>query len=104
LERYSDKYRQSPASQPTLKRKDLHAPFFPTEIFEGYFNPKKRRKGQSIHVHLISFLTVGTVEKKTTKRLNLDDLEEDAEDQVCYDFACGCASKTLTNSSGEVRR
>jgi DNA-directed RNA polymerase III subunit RPC7 len=45
LERYSDKYRQSPASQPTLKRKDLHAPFFPPEIIEGYLNPRKKRKG-----------------------------------------------------------
>jgi len=44
LPRYSDKYRPSPASQPTLKRKDLHAPFFPSEIFEGYFNPKKRHE------------------------------------------------------------
>ena len=45
LERYSDKYRQTVASLPTLKRKELHAPFFPSEIFEGYFSPKKRRKG-----------------------------------------------------------
>ncbi|KAF8137411.1 DNA-directed RNA polymerase III subunit Rpc31-domain-containing protein [Boletus edulis] len=44
LERYSDKYRQTSASLPALKRKDLHAPFFPTDIFEGYFNPKKKRK------------------------------------------------------------
>ncbi|KIO14098.1 hypothetical protein M404DRAFT_992342 [Pisolithus tinctorius Marx 270] len=44
LERFSDKYRQSPASQPTLRRVDLHAPFFPQEIFEGYFNPRKKRK------------------------------------------------------------
>lgn len=45
LARYSDKYRPSPASQPTLKRKELHQPFFPQEIFEGYFNPKKRKHG-----------------------------------------------------------
>ena len=45
LPRYSDKYRPSPATQPTLKRKDLHQPFFPQEIFEDYFNPKRRKTG-----------------------------------------------------------
>ncbi|EGO03926.1 hypothetical protein SERLA73DRAFT_175621 [Serpula lacrymans var. lacrymans S7.3] len=66
IDRYSDKYRQSAASQPTLKKKDLHAPFFPQEILDGYFNPKKKRK----------------VEKKaTSKRMNIDDLAEDGEDQ-----------------------
>jgi DNA-directed RNA polymerase III subunit RPC7 len=103
LERYSDKYRQSLASQPMLKRKELHAPFFPTEIFEGYFNPKKRRKGQSLYVHLIPLLTGETVEKKATKRLNLDDLEEDAEEQVRY-FAYQSAFGALTNSSGKIWR
>ncbi|KAG9313489.1 DNA-directed RNA polymerase III, subunit Rpc31 [Chiua virens] len=65
LERYSDKYRQTSASLPTLKRKDLHAPFFPSEIFEGYFNPKKKRKAD-----------------KTVKstRLKLDELVEEAEE------------------------
>lgn len=46
LPRYSDKYRPSLASQPLLKRKDLHQPFFPSEIFDDYFNPKRRRKGE----------------------------------------------------------
>jgi DNA-directed RNA polymerase III subunit RPC7 len=45
LSRYSDKYRPSVSSQPKMKKQDLHAPFFPTEIFEGYFNPKKMLKG-----------------------------------------------------------
>ncbi|KAF8438177.1 DNA-directed RNA polymerase III, subunit Rpc31 [Boletus edulis BED1] len=65
LERYSDKYRQTSASLPALKRKDLHAPFFPTDIFEGYFNPKKKRKGE--------------IKVKVT-RLNLDELVEEAEE------------------------
>ncbi|EIM89000.1 uncharacterized protein STEHIDRAFT_129574 [Stereum hirsutum FP-91666 SS1] len=65
LERYSDKYRPSAAAQPSLKRKDLHQPFFPQEVFEAYFNPKKKRK----------------VEKKaSSKKLNLDDLADDEED------------------------
>lgn len=45
LPRYSDKYRPSPAAQPTLKRKEMHQPFFPSEIFEDYFHPKRRKKG-----------------------------------------------------------
>ncbi|KAF8842956.1 hypothetical protein BDN67DRAFT_898217 [Paxillus ammoniavirescens] len=65
LERYSDKYRQSPASQPTLKRKDLHAPFFPPEIIEGYFNPRKKRKAE---------------QKVKVSRVNLDELVEEAEE------------------------
>ncbi|KAH7886875.1 DNA-directed RNA polymerase III, subunit Rpc31 [Phlebopus sp. FC_14] len=64
IERYSDKYRQTPASQPTLRRKDLHAPFFPQDIFEGYFNPKKKRKGIT-----------------KAKHLDLDELADEAEDQ-----------------------
>jgi DNA-directed RNA polymerase III subunit RPC7 len=65
LERYSDKYRPSPASQPTLKRKDLYQPFFPQEIFEGYFNPKKKRK---------------PAEKMSTKRMDIDEMAEDADE------------------------
>ncbi|KAL4245677.1 DNA-directed RNA polymerase III subunit [Abortiporus biennis] len=66
LPRYSDKYRPSPASQPTLKRKDLHQPFFPQEIFEGYFNPKRRK----------------TAERKgPKKRVNLDEIGDDGEDK-----------------------
>ncbi|TFK93346.1 hypothetical protein K466DRAFT_572570 [Polyporus arcularius HHB13444] len=66
LPRYSDKYRPSLASQPTLKRKDLHQPFFPQEVFEDYFNPKKRKAAKK---------------KDTTKRVNLDEMVEDAEEQ-----------------------
>lgn len=45
LPRYSDKYRPSPATQPTLKKGDLHQQFFPPEIFQDYFNPKRKKKG-----------------------------------------------------------
>ncbi|KAH9932902.1 DNA-directed RNA polymerase III, subunit Rpc31 [Fomitopsis serialis] len=65
LPRYSDKYRPSAAKQPTLRRQDLHQPFFPQEIFEGYFNPKKRKI---------------TERKGPRKKINLDALGEDAED------------------------
>ncbi|KIK02375.1 hypothetical protein K443DRAFT_677612, partial [Laccaria amethystina LaAM-08-1] len=68
LPRYSDKYRPSSTTQPTLKRKDLHAPFFPTEIFEDYFNPKSRRKA-------------ATKSGPSKVRLNLDDLADDVEEE-----------------------
>lgn len=69
LPRYSDKYRPSLATQPTLKRKDLHQPFFPQEIYESYFNPKKRKISEK---------------KASKKRVNLDDMAEDAEDKARY--------------------
>ncbi|KAJ3988751.1 DNA-directed RNA polymerase III, subunit Rpc31 [Lentinula detonsa] len=65
LPRYSDKYRSSAASQPTLKRSDLHAPFFPTEIFEAYFNPRKKAKARK------------QVDQK--RKLNLDEMLDDNE-------------------------
>ena len=73
--------------QPTLKRKDLHAPFFPPEVFEGYFNP--RRKLKSILYFLVFSLSSSalhiSVERQpsTTKpRMNLDEMGDDEEDQV----------------------
>lgn len=36
------------------------------------------------------------VEKKTTRRVNLDDLEDDAEEEVCY--ACTLPLRVLTSS------
>jgi len=65
LPRYSDKYRPSVEMQPTLKRKDLHQPFFPKEIFEDYFNPKRRKKEK----------------KSVSKRVNLDDLREAGDEE-----------------------
>jgi hypothetical protein len=44
LERYADKYRPAAASRPKLERRDLHQPFFPQEVFEAYFDPRKKRK------------------------------------------------------------
>jgi len=61
LPRYSDKYRPSPATQPTLKKGDLHQPFFPPEIFQDYFNPKRKKKAV----------------KKSSKRAKLDALDGD---------------------------
>ncbi|KAH7928591.1 hypothetical protein BV22DRAFT_1126407 [Leucogyrophana mollusca] len=80
LERYSDKYRQTTASQPTLKRKELHAPFFPQEIFEGYFNPKRKRK---------------TEKKLSSKRMNLDDLAEDGDEEKSGDERSDAGSQAV---------
>ncbi|KAK0452294.1 hypothetical protein EV421DRAFT_1768179 [Armillaria borealis] len=47
LPKYSDKYRLSSATQPKLKRKDLHQEFFPKDIFEDYFNPRRKKSTSS---------------------------------------------------------
>jgi DNA-directed RNA polymerase III subunit RPC7 len=86
LERYSDKYRPSAMSQPTLKRKDLHAPFFPPEVFEDYFNPKRNKKGR---VHLTFFccynysLAISVLASRVGPRrvkLNLEELDDEGEE------------------------
>ncbi|KAJ7078080.1 DNA-directed RNA polymerase III, subunit Rpc31 [Mycena epipterygia] len=69
LPRYSDKYRPSVASQPTLKKKDLYAPYFPPEIFDGYFNPKKKRK-----------VDVPKPDP-AKKRMNIDDMADEDEEK-----------------------
>ncbi|KAH9963004.1 DNA-directed RNA polymerase III, subunit Rpc31 [Russula dissimulans] len=65
LQRYADKYRPTYSTQPKLQRRDLHQPFFPQEVFEAYFDPRKKQK----------------LERKSTKRVNLDDLKDDAEEE-----------------------
>ena len=81
LPRYSDKYRPTAVARPSLKRQDLNAAFFPPEIFEGYFNPKKR-KGGSIIMPLHHLPTLLAVEKKKSKqpKANFDDLEREEQE------------------------
>ncbi|PPR02000.1 hypothetical protein CVT24_011123 [Panaeolus cyanescens] len=67
-QRYSDKYRPSAASRPTLKRKELHEPFFPEELLEDYFNPKRNKKSG-----------IGKGPKKV--QLNLDQFDDDLDDE-----------------------
>ncbi|KZS87277.1 hypothetical protein SISNIDRAFT_419887 [Sistotremastrum niveocremeum HHB9708] len=62
LPRYSDKYRPIATAQPTLKRKDLNPSFFPPDLFDAHFNPRKKRK---------------TKASTTKKGINLDDLKDD---------------------------
>ncbi|KAF8627364.1 hypothetical protein AX15_004429 [Amanita polypyramis BW_CC] len=64
LPRYSDKYRPSAASRPSLKRSDLHAPFFPTDIFEDYFNPRGKKK---------------STKRAVKNRINLDEVAREDE-------------------------
>ncbi|EJD51140.1 hypothetical protein AURDEDRAFT_181932 [Auricularia subglabra TFB-10046 SS5] len=74
LPRYSDKYRTE-AHRPSLRREDLNADFFPPEVFESYFNPKKRkRKGTHTLAQKVS------AAKK--KKLNLDDLKDGDDDDA----------------------
>ncbi|KAK0203691.1 DNA-directed RNA polymerase III, subunit Rpc31 [Desarmillaria ectypa] len=61
LPRYSDKYRSSSATQPKLKRKDLHQEFFPNNIFEDYFNPRRKK--------------IPKTKKEGNFTINLSDLE-----------------------------
>ena len=82
LERYADKYRPAATLQPKLERRGLHQPFFPQEVFEAYFDSKKRRKGRFFDQVQPLFLYYFLVEKKTVKRINLDDLEDNAEEEV----------------------
>ncbi|KAK1231343.1 hypothetical protein PQX77_005543 [Marasmius sp. AFHP31] len=67
LPKYSDKYRPSVSAQPKLKRQDLNPAFFPTEIFEGYFNPKKIKGRKNV---------------AQKKRVNLDNVVEDEDEKV----------------------
>lgn len=90
LPRYSDKYRPSLNTQPTLKRKELHAPFFPSELFEDYFNPNKRKKkGTPTYPYrlfslsyrpLPSFL-VAAAGKSANAKINLDDLMNEGDEE-----------------------
>lgn len=73
LERYSDKYRRSTVSQPTLKRSELHAPFFPSEIFEGYFNPRKKLK--SVHLVAVILCYADAVDVSSGKETQICSLE-----------------------------
>ncbi|KAH6918131.1 DNA-directed RNA polymerase III, subunit Rpc31 [Coprinopsis sp. MPI-PUGE-AT-0042] len=70
LPRYSDKYRPSINNQPSLKRKDLHAPFFPPSLLEEYFNPRGRTARSR---------TTGGATGKA--KVNLDELVGEDDDQ-----------------------
>ncbi|KAF8734616.1 hypothetical protein AX14_003293 [Amanita brunnescens Koide BX004] len=70
LPRYSDKYRPSVTSRPMLQRSKLHAPFFPAEIFEDYFNSKRKKK---------------SVKKLVKSRINLDDVGQEDEQEKSGD-------------------
>ena len=97
-------------SQPTLKRKDLHAPFFPSEIFEDYFNPKRKKKGK-VKLNFVyyysskSSLPASRVGPRQVK-LNLEELGDEVEDQVFFSVVSlpynsdnlSCRKKHLMNA------
>ncbi|KAJ7631926.1 DNA-directed RNA polymerase III, subunit Rpc31 [Mycena polygramma] len=93
IPRYSDKYRLSVASQPTLKKKDLHAPYFPPDIFEGYFNPKKKRKVETKP-------TTATATAK--KRMNIDEMGDEDEDKDTPSDAPSDAGSQAPDSDYDV--
>ncbi|KXN92127.1 hypothetical protein AN958_09219 [Leucoagaricus sp. SymC.cos] len=68
LPRYSDKYRPSSATQPTLRKRDLNPGFFPAEVFEDYFNPRRKRKAHG-------------KSKSSTSVIDLDELDEDDNEE-----------------------
>lgn len=63
-----------------MKRKDLHQPFFPAEIFEDYFNPKRKKKGTPFDALLSLPTTNETLlnldKKKLSKKQKLDTLAD----------------------------
>ncbi|KZV92656.1 hypothetical protein EXIGLDRAFT_740282 [Exidia glandulosa HHB12029] len=69
LPRYSDKYRTE-ANRPRLRKDDLNPAFFPPEVFDAYFNPKKRKRKS---------LAAAAASKKK-KGLNLDELKDGDDD------------------------
>ena len=86
LERYADKYRPAAATQPKLERRDLHQPFFPQEVFEAYFDPRKKRMCMCLEYPNSPAHNEFAVERKHAKRVNLDDFKDDAEEEVCHIF------------------
>ena len=82
LERYADKYRPAAATQPKLERRDLHQPFFPQEVFQAYFDPRKKRMCTCFEYPCSPARNGFAVENKHARRVNLDDFKDDAEEEV----------------------
>ena len=62
----------------------MHQPFFPAEIFEDYFNPKRKKKGEKFSKIFPIRRLIALLEKKSGgKKIALDELAED-DDQVFY--------------------
>lgn len=66
LPRYSDKYRPTAAAQPKLVPSDLNKEFFPPELWEMFFNPKKKPK---------------KMKPKRAKKLDINDLGIEDDDE-----------------------
>ncbi|KDN46012.1 hypothetical protein RSAG8_04519, partial [Rhizoctonia solani AG-8 WAC10335] len=73
--RYSDKFLKSTAPI-KLQAKDLNPAFFPPDLWDAYFNPKKRKAKKA----------------KERARLNLDNLEANEEDEEGSEKGSGAGS------------
>ncbi|KAF9009973.1 DNA-directed RNA polymerase III, subunit Rpc31 [Cyathus striatus] len=98
LPRYSDKYRLSASSQPTLKRKELHEPFFPPGVLDGYFNPKRKHKldgkgkARKVQLDLDNMADDMDEEEKSTEEKSdagsqVDEEDYDVDEEYDNDYA-----------------
>ena len=80
-------------SQPTLKRKDLHAPFFPSDVFEDYFNPKRNKKGrdQLTFFLLLNFSLLASKVGPRRVKLNFEELGDEGDEVT----NCSCSLYTI---------
>jgi DNA-directed RNA polymerase III subunit RPC7 len=62
-----------------LKKSDLYQPFFPADIFDDYFHPKKKRKSK---LYLMSDAVSDkfAATRRTGDTVNLDEIEDDPEE------------------------
>ncbi|PPR06830.1 hypothetical protein CVT26_003856 [Gymnopilus dilepis] len=107
LERYSDKYRPSVASQPSLKRSDLHEPFFPSEVFEDYFNPRRKKKlkpqtkGGKAKLDLDALEEGGEEEEKSLEERSEPGSEADEDYDVDEEYDNDYAENYFDNGEGD---
>jgi len=92
LERYSDRFRPTARSRPTLPPNFLNKDFFPASIWEDHFNPKKKATGGGTKLKRrkskVDWSTLGTEgegeagedDDKASGQDNDDENVEEAED------------------------
>ena len=102
IERYADKYRPAAATQPKLERRGLHQPFFPQEVFEVYFDPRKKRMRRCLEYPFSPALNGFVVEKKHARRVNLEDFKDDAEEEVCHTLMLSLRVVTASQDKSEA--
>ncbi|KIY62408.1 hypothetical protein CYLTODRAFT_474662 [Cylindrobasidium torrendii FP15055 ss-10] len=76
LEQYSDRQKMDEDSRPKLKRKDLHATFFPIDILEDYFNPKRKKQAKAKKKAAVGSMDIKDDEDKSEDEASI--IESDA--------------------------